>query len=230
METLVKERPKQVIKKEEKRDFCKILIVGASGKGKTYGFRNMNDSSTGFINVENKPLPFKKPFKYHARPKTYAGFLKALEDYIANSEIDCIVIDSFSAAIDMLLEEMRVKFKGYDIWSNYNKHVGELFKSIKTASKEVIITAHYELLNIESDSEKRVKIKGKEFEGMVEKEFTIVLYADSKFKNDKPVYSYVTVGEDISAKCPPGVFEDDAVRVDNDAAMVLKQVRAFYEN
>lgn len=225
--TLEKKQVKKDPKGQIETDFFKILIVGASGRGKTYGFRNMPESNTGFINAENKPLPFKKNFKFHARPKGYSGFIKAFEDFSANPEIDCIAVDSFSAGIDMNLEEMRAKYKGYDIWSNYNIRVSDFFKLVKSAKKEVIVTTHYEILDIEGDAEKRAKIKGKEWESMVEKEFSIVLYADNKFKDNKPSYFYQTVGENISAKCPPGIFEEDPITVDNDAYEVLKAVRNF---
>lgn len=43
----------------EQRDYYKTLVVGASGRGKTYMFRDLDPNTTGFINVEDKPLPFK---------------------------------------------------------------------------------------------------------------------------------------------------------------------------
>ena len=45
------------------RDFYKVLIVGSSGKGKSYMMRTLDKTSTGYINVENQPLPFKNEFK-----------------------------------------------------------------------------------------------------------------------------------------------------------------------
>lgn len=142
------------------RDYYKVLFVGQSGKGKTYSFRNMDESSTGFINSENKPLPFKKNFKYHARPKKFAGLVKALEDYAANPEIKVIVVDSISAAFENLVEEARALYTNWDIWNYYNKKLGEFFKKVKDIEKEVFITAHYEVLNVEGSPERRVKSKG----------------------------------------------------------------------
>jgi hypothetical protein len=211
----------------ETRDYYKVMLVGQSGKGKTFSARNMDPNTTGFINIENKPLPFKNSFKYHARPKTYTGALKALEDYAANPEIDCIFIDSFSGYIDLLLEGMREKYKGYDIWSNYNQKIGEFFKKLKDAEKEVFVNAHYESLSVEADKEKRVKVKGKEWEGVVEKEFTVVLYADSRLMpNGKYEYFFVTAGEGVSAKCPPGLF-GDKLKLDNDCNMLLEMIHKF---
>lgn len=146
--------------KKEAIDFPKILYVGASGKGKTYSFRNMDENTTGFINVELKPLPFKKSFKYHAKPKQFAGVIKALEDYAANPEIDVIVIDSLSAVFEILLKEARDTYANFEIWNFYNKKIGELLNKIKLVEKEVFVTAHYEILTNEDDAEKRVKVKG----------------------------------------------------------------------
>ena len=213
--------------KKKERDYYKVMLVGQSGKGKTFSARNMNMETTGFINAENKPLPFKNNFKYHARPKGYAGVLKALEDYSANPEIDAIFIDSFSGYLDLLLESMREKYKNYDIWNNYNEKIGQFFKKLKEAEKEVFVNAHYENLNVEGDKERRVKVKGKEWEGVIEKEFTVVLYADSKSKPDgQQEYFFLTSGEGMSAKCPPDLFENK-VKLDNDCNELLKMIHKF---
>lgn len=101
---------------KENRDFYKILIPGASGKGKTYMFRTMDPNTTGFINVENKPLPFKNNFKYHKR--ITAGSKEALDtlvEYAKNPEITSIVFDSFSAYMDLVLSEARAVKKGFDV-------------------------------------------------------------------------------------------------------------------
>lgn len=94
------------------RDFYKVLLVSQSGKGKTYSFRNMNPETTGFINVENKPLPFKNNFKYHGKPTATGGVFAALKAYAENPEINCIVIDSLSACMDYFLAEAKATKKG----------------------------------------------------------------------------------------------------------------------
>lgn len=221
----------ETVTKKEAIDFPKILYVGASGKGKTYSFRNMNPETTGFINVELKPLPFKNNFKFHAKPKKFEGLIRALEDYSKNPEIECIVIDSLSAAFELLLKESRDIYSGWDVWNHYNKKIGELLNKIKMVEKEVFATAHYEVLTNEVEGgEKRVKIKGKEWEGMIEKEFTFVLYAQDKYKSDIPSYFLKLAGEGISAKCPPDVFGHGIYVIDNDSKMVLEKIREFYNN
>lgn len=208
------------------RDYYKILIISQSGKGKTYSFIKMNRDTTGYINGEDKPLPFDGAFKYHAKPKKFAGAMKAFEDYAKNPEIEVIIVDGLNMLFDRLLDEMRSNFKGFDVWSNYNIQVAKFINLIKAAEKEVIVTGHYEILNVEGEPEKRLKVNGKEHEGRIESHFTIVFYADSKFKDDKPEYFFKTAGEGLSAKCPPAIF-DGAIRIANDSKMVIDKVVEF---
>jgi hypothetical protein len=210
------------------RDYYKVLLVGQSGGGKTYSFRNMNPKTTGFINVENKPLPFKNSFKYHKRCDTYVDVLNTLKEYAQNPEIDSVVVDSFSAYVDLLLAEARKVKKGFDVWNMYAEEIGRFNTYIKKVNKEVFVTAHYEILNIEGAPEKRVKIKGKEWEGTIEKDYTVVLYADMKF-NDKgrPDYFYNLVQEGTSAKCPPDLFGENITRIPNDCQGIFEAVNKF---
>jgi hypothetical protein len=210
------------------RDYYKVLLVGQSGKGKTYSFRNCDPLTTGFINVENKPLPFKNNFKHHKKPNTTTEVLEAIKEYATNPEIKAICIDSFSAYMDMALAEAKKTQKGFEIWNKYNDQVDMFNAYVKRAEKELYATAHYEILNIESSMEKRVKVKGKQHEGVIEKDYTIVLYADSKFDDKgKANYHYLLAGEGLSAKCPPDIFGPDIMKVDNDVQMINNKIEEF---
>lgn len=215
---------------EQQRDYYKIMIVGASGKGKTYMFNNMDPETTGFINVEDKPLPFANRFKYHKRVTNYQEVLSVLVDYAKNPEINCIIVDSFSAYLESLVSEARKTKKGFDVWFMVAEEIGRFATLIKRIQKEVFVTAHYEVLNIEGSPEKRIKTKGKEYEGLIEKDYTMVLYADNKFnEKGKPEYFLQLVGEGTSAKCPPGIFEEDLI-IPNDGKYILDNVIKFATN
>lgn len=209
-------------------EYYKVLVVGSSGKGKTFAGRNLDQQTTGLINTENKPLPFKNNFKYHVRPKNYVEAYQALIEQGKNDAIDCIFFDSFSAYTDNILSEARKTKKGFDIWSTYNEEVGKILDLIKRVPKHVFVTAHYEILNVEGNMEKRVKVKAKEWEGMVEKEFTSVLYADSKLgeKSLRPEYWLNTFQEGTSAKCPPDLFGPE-IKVSNDYNFLLQKIKEF---
>lgn len=210
------------------RDFYKIALVGTSGKGKTYSFRNMDPTTTGFINVENKPLPFKNQFKHHFRVSTYTEAYNKLVEYAKNPEIKSIVFDSFSAYVDLLLLTARSTKKGFDVWNLYADEIGKLLHLIKRVPKEVFVTAHYEILGVEGASEKRIKVKGKEWEGVIEKEFTIVMYADSKIEEGKKSQYILHLAlEGASAKCPPDIFGEDIAHVPNDCKVILDKIVEF---
>lgn len=215
---------------EIKRDYYKVLLVSQSGKGKSYSMRNMNPNTTGFINVEKKPLPFKNTFKYHYTPNTYLDVFNTLVEYGKNPEIDCIVIDSISAYFDMVLAVSKTNYKGYDVWNNYNSEIAKLIDMIKRVPKEVFVTAHYEMLNVEGSPEKRVKVKGKELEGVIEKDFTIVLYGDMKTIDDKRDYHFHLSLDGASAKCPPDIFGDEVQKIPNDSKFILDKILKFTKN
>lgn len=216
------------------RDYYKMLLLSQSGKGKTYSFRNMNPETTGFINVENKPLPFKNNFKYHFRPigKNPLEDLMSIEatliEYAKNPEINCIVYDSFSAFTDIVLAQARKTKRGFEIWSFYNEEIAKMLNLMKRIPKEIFITGHYEILGVEGVLEKRAKVKGKELEGLLENNFTIVMYGTSKTQeNGKPEYLFNLYEQDTSSKCPPGIFGEDVLQISNDSNMVLEKIFEF---
>ncbi len=210
------------------KEHFKVLLVGPSGKGKTYTFRNLDRKTTGYINAENKPLPFKGGFENTIRPKGYLDTYNAIIEYAKNPLIETIVLDSFSAYTDSVLLEARKTKKGFEIWGMYNEEIGKLLDLLKRVPKHVFTTAHYEILGIEGNQEKRVKVKAKEWEGQIEKEFTVVLYADSKIKSEtgKPDYFYHLFGEGMSAKCPPDLF-GDVNKIPNDAQFMIEKIEEF---
>jgi hypothetical protein len=68
----------------------------------------------------------------------------------------------------------------------------------------------------------------KEWEGVVEKEFTVVLYADNKFNDkDVPEYFLNAVKEETSAKCPPDLLGTGIIKIDNDCQKVFEKIIEF---
>lgn len=205
----------------------KVLLVGRSGQGKTYTSRTFNPDSIGYVNTENKPLPFKTKFKHHVRPKNFRESYDAIIDFAKNPDIEAIYIDSFSAYTDSVLLEARRTKKGFDTWSMYNEEIGKLLDLIKKAPKHVFVTAHYDVVeNVDGNNEKSVKVKANEWKGQVEKEFTVVLFADSKAdEKGKPQYWYNTYQEGTTAKCPPELFNE--YKIQNDGQFLLDKIKEF---
>ena len=209
-----------------------IALVGMSGRGKTMAFRNMNPKTTGFINMESKPLPFINNFEYYCTPSNWQEAYQKLIEYAKNDKITEVVLDSFSAYTESLLKNFRETKKGFDIWSAYNEEIGKLLYIIKKYPKDIITTAHYEWVEDEGGAvEKRIMVKAKEWKGMVEKEFTVVNYADLRMVDGKPHY-YIQLNSDgkSSAKTPPMFVEDNKNEIDNDINAFLQNLRNVLNN
>ena len=212
-------------------DFIKVLLVGSSGKGKTFTSKTLNQNTTGFINAENKPLLFGTKFKYHSRPSNFEEAYKAIIEYVKNPEIYLVFIDSFSAILEYSLTEARKTKKGYDVWNHYNECISKLLELIKRAPKTMFITAHYEVIeNVDGNNEKMVKTKGKEWRGQIEREFSVVLFADSKFDDTtkKPIYWYNTFQEGTSAKCSSELISE--LTIPNDGKLIFDNIIKFQGN
>ena len=213
------------------RPYYKILLVGSSGRGKTYSFRNMDKEKTLFVNVENKPLPFKGNFKNQIFPTSPAAVLEALLEGSKNPTIECIVVDSFSAYADLLMAEAKLTKKGYEIFNHYNSGIGTFNDYVKRVKKEVFVTAHYEIIQdeISGSRERRVKCNGKQWEGVFEKDYTICLYTEVKATQGKvPEYFFTVMNDGTnSAKCPPDLLGADVLTIDNDAQLIFNKIQEF---
>lgn len=215
-------------KKNIRHDYGKALVLGQSGYGKTYMFRNCDEKTTGLVNVERKPLPFRKVFKYHGRPQNWSGFIKNIEDYAGNPDIEQIAVDSQSAAFDILYQECQRNFKGYDIYSAFNRQVVQFFDLLRDVKKDMIVTGHDEILLIEGFKQRRAKIHGKMYEGRVESYYTIVMFADKDFKDERANYYLRTMAPDTSTKVPPDLFGEKAYSIGNDAEEIFKKMKQYY--
>lgn len=219
--------------KIQRTDFGKVLVLGQSGNGKTFLGKTADFEKTGFINLSRKSLPFKGEFKFHGKPKSWQGFVKNLTDYGENPEIDKIIIDDITMGFDVLLQECQKTFKGFDVFSAYNKRIPDFLDLVRDIQKDVIVTGHEEVLLIEGYKQKRAKIHGKQFEGLVERYFTTVLYADKRMKDNKPEYVLKTFEVETSAKCPEGLFpsksvDENLLEIPNSAEFIFKKLEEYY--
>lgn len=219
-----------------------IAIVGSSGSGKSYSLRNLDPASTAIINLERKPLPFKggpNTATNQWLPTTAIEFERTLAEQLKRKEVKVIVIESLTKYLEKLLEMSRDINKGYDIYSFYNKRIGKLLELIKECTekdqspKYVVVLAIDELVKtaLPSGAEvasRRIAVSGKEWEGKIEKEFTVVLFTDVKPNKDGKVseYRFLTNNDGThTAKSPPDMFKGAAI--DNDVAAVIKSIEAF---
>lgn len=229
------------------------LIVGNPSTGKTTSLRNLK-KNTFIINCERKELPFRttsdSPYNYAlgpipSKPATSEVAAVAavsgkehmyliLEKINASDKFQHVVIDSFSAYTDMLLAECKMKYKGFDVFNNYNTGIYEFFQKLKELkNKFVFLISHVEYLqDADGNTVVRSKIKGKEWEGCVEKEATCVLYS-RYIKKDNGIgvnYQFVTNSDGyLPGKTPLGMFDSETeLYFENDLEKVTERYRNYY--
>ena len=214
--------------------YAKVAVVGPSGSGKSYMTKTADKNTTGYINSENKPLPYKAAgFKHMGVPKTWAGFMKCLEDYSKNPEIKNIIIDSQTEAFNILNSESVKNFSNWDIAKNYNKNIRAYEVFLKDIQKDVIVFSHDEVIRIgEAGKQKRMVVHNREHDGKIEEHYTIVLYTGTRLDKGKPQYFLRTFEEDTSTKTPEGMFPDkngdNLLEIPNDAAYIFTAAENYY--
>jgi len=210
-----------------------IMIEGPSGRGKSFSLRNLPTKYTLIMNHERKTLPFKgnKAFR-EVRPKTVTDTFKHLDAAIVDPQTQIVVTESLSAFLDMLLAEGRVLKTGWDVFTYYNEklyHYFERVRKLNDAGKYTIVISHDDITTNEltGDVEVTAKVKGKEWKGVIEKEFDIVFHAEMHIDENKvPQFQFRTITDGVvPAKAPHEMF--DSALIDNDMAAILKIISDY---
>ena len=207
-----------------------IIIVGKSGSGKSTSLRNLNPKSTAVLNTERKQLPFKGANNFLNVPvpdlNTFnAAFKKAME----STEIETIVVESFTSLIEMIYREADIRFKGFDVWSFYNKEIDRILNMSKNTDKNVVFLAIDGAYEGDSGIQERyVAVDGNRWKKRVEKEFVVCLYTDNHSSDEGMKYRFRTQSQgNDSAKSPMGMFEE--LYVDNDLQKVIEKCDEYYK-
>lgn len=118
------------------------------------------------------------------------------------------------------------------MWSNYNQALRDLLKLVKLIPKDIIVTAHYQIVQIDngSSSEKRIGVKGNEHNVTgIEAHFTMVVFGDVRFVDGKRqfIYKLLTSGND-TAKTPPFIIDAlGSEEIDNDMRKIVDVIQSI---
>lgn len=206
-----------------------IIVVGKSGSGKSSSLRNLNPETTAVLNIERKQLPFKGAMKFkNVGIPDLNTFNAAFKKAVESDEIKTIVIESFTSLVEMIYREADVRFKGFDVWSFYNKEIDRILNMSKNSNKYIIFLAidgAYD--GDEGVQERFVAVDGNRWKKRVEKEFVVCLYTDNRYTNEVSEYRFRTqsTGKD-SAKSPMEMF--DSLYIENDLAQVIEKCEEYY--
>jgi hypothetical protein len=204
-----------------------VLIIGESGSGKSTAGRNLDPKETFWINVANKPLPFKgwksKYTPITPEDLTAGNISKAFEAAaivnllrVIDSDmphIKTVVVDDwqYSAAFDFF---DRADEKGYDKFTDIGNGIAQVAKlpaQLRDDLTVFFLTHAEETTDAKGKRKQKAKTIGKMVDEKLTLEglFSMVLYA--KVKKDKDgvmqyVFETVTDGAN-TCKAPMGMFK-----------------------
>lgn len=196
-----------------------VLLIGASGSGKSTSLRNFKGEEVAVVNVLGKPLPFKSDIKA-GKCDDYATILKA----IANTNKKTIVIDDANYLItNEFMNKSSVK--GYDKYNELASNFWNLINGIKNIEGGKTV---YLIMHEDTDEYGNVKPKtiGKLLDDKCNIQGLFTICIRSMFDNGNYIFRLKTNGQDC-VKTPFGMFENETMG--NDLKAFDEVVREYYE-
>lgn len=218
----LKDEVKKILENRREKDMESIgvLLMGASGTGKSTSLRNLPAEETAIINVTNKPMPFKnKNGLKIVNCTNYEQMINA----ILKTDKRIIVVDDSSYMMTFENFEKATQ-KGYDKFTTMAINYYNLIETPKKCDGEKIIyfITHEE---IDENGITHPKSIGKMLSQqlVIEGLFSIVLR--SMQKENQYVFQTHNDGTSV-CKSPIDMFDNDFIP--NDLAEVDKVIREYY--
>lgn len=196
-----------------------VMVLGASGSGKSTSMRNFDESEIGIFNVAGKPLPFRKKL-----PKvdnaTYEKIYKVLKEpklkkYVIDDSQYLMAFESFDHA----------KETGYGKFTNMALNFRNLIDFIIRGTPPDCIVYMLHHTELSEDGKLKAKTLGKMLDNQltVEGLFSIVLLCQVEGSE----HYFITNSDGSNpAKSPMDMFE---MKIDNDLKFVDTAIREYYE-
>lgn len=196
-----------------------VMILGASGSGKSTSMRNFEPDEIGIFNVAGKPLPFRKKL-----PKvdnaTYGKIFKALQapklkTYVIDDSQYLMAFESFDHA----------KETGYTKFTNMAVNFRNLISFVVNQTPPDVIVYFLHHTELSEDGRIKAKTLGKMLDNQltVEGLFSIVLLCQVEGSE----HFFITNSDGTNpAKSPMEMFE---MKIDNDLKFVDETIRDYYE-
>ncbi len=196
-----------------------VMVLGASGSGKSTSLRNFKENEIGIFNVASKPLPFRGNLKKvdHA---TYPIITKVLKD----NKLKCYAIDD-SQFLMVFDEFNRAKETGYGKFTDFALNFYNLVQTVinDTTPDTIVYFLHH--TDIDDFGHIKAKTVGKMIDNKLTLEgmFSVVLLCGTDGKE----HWFETQSDGVNtAKTPLGMF--DGNRIDNDLKMVDTTIREYW--
>ena len=195
-----------------------VMILGASGTGKSASMRNLAPDCYGLVNVARKPLPFrsnKKALNSDDYPTIRATMGRATSNIIVIDDAQYLMANEYMR---------RSAEKGFEKFTDIGKNFWELVRYVTDLPAEKVV---YFMGHVEVDAFGNTKFKtiGKLLDEKITVEgmFTIVLR--TLVQDGHYYFSTQNNGVD-TVKTPIGLFAEPYI--DNDLAQVDAAIRDYF--
>lgn len=194
-----------------------VLVLGASGSGKSASMRNFKKGEVGVINVASKPLPFKsdlQPYNTYDYDKIKAALRdNKLNTYVIDDSQYLLAFANFQRAFE----------KGYDKFVQFAVDFKLLLDTVTMGTSNDTIVYYLHHTEVNEFGQLKAKTIGKMLDQQLTLEgmFSVVLLAQT----DGEHYSFITNGQP-PAKTPIGMFEQK--EIDNDLKAVDTAIREYW--
>ena len=220
-----------------------VVVLGASGHGKSTSIKSLNPEETIVINVLGKRLPFKGSAKsYNSEKKnlfkisSWDKTIVLLDKVNKLERIKNIIIDD---GIYLMRNEFfeRASERGYDKYNELADHFRRIIQKCSSLRDDLNIFMMLHTEPIETDGGIR-SYKASSVGKLLDKLYdplenvTITLYCEPQFdENGVPTFGFYThklrvEGIEIPAKTPEGMFEEDFIP--NDLGLVVDAMNKYY--
>ncbi len=196
-----------------------VLVLGASGAGKSCSLRNFAPAEIGIFNVAGKPLPFRK----HLPIINNAGYPE-IARVLSKPDRKVYVIDD-SQYLMAFEAFARAKETGYGKFTDLAVNFKNLITYIVTSTPQDVIVYLLHHTELADDGRIKAKTLGKMLDNQITLEglFSIVLLASV----EGPDHFFLTQSDGSNpAKTPMEMFTD--MKIPNDLKMVDTTIREYY--
>ena len=206
-----------------------IMIIGASGSGKTTSLEKLDPKQTFYIDADGKGLSWKgwrqqynKENKNYFRcdaPEQIFSLMQQIDE--KQKQIKCLVIDTLNGC--MVADEMRrSKEKTYDKWMDLAQSVYGIVDYANKMREDltVILVGHTQT---SEDGFTCMLTNGRKLNKIcLESKMTTVLLSRI---NENGEYVFETRAKNSTAKTPRGAFDVD--EIPNDITIVIDALKDF---
>lgn len=209
-----------------------VLVYGKSGSGKSRSLKDFKEDEILYIDVENKPLPFKKKFKYRIVTDCAESIKKYLStvtfDKDKYGDIRTAVIDDAGLIMTHTFMSRHRQMKGNAQFEMYNDIADDfynLISHVKSLPEDVIV---YFMMHEDMDDDGGYKIKtmGKLLDQKCPLTERVTICIRCQSVDGNHFFRIATDGSDVT-KAPEDMF--DTEEFENNLKSVDTKIREFYE-